>query len=75
VTEALLLAGTGGVVGVALGSAVTIAYATSQGWPVSLPVEGIVGGVALATGMSAPAGLYPAVWAARTPPTDTLRTA
>jgi putative ABC transport system permease protein len=74
-TEALLLAGTGGVLGVALGSAVSIGYANSQGWLVSLPIVGIVGGVGMAVVIGAVAGIYPAVRAARTPPTDALRTA
>jgi putative ABC transport system permease protein len=74
-TEALLLAGTGGVLGVALGSAVSIAYANSQHWLISLPIVGIVGGVAMAVVIGALAGIYPAVRAARTPPTDALRTA
>jgi putative ABC transport system permease protein len=74
-TEALLLAGTGGVLGVALGSAVSIGYANSQGWLVSLPIVGIVGGVGMAVIIGAIAGIYPAVRAARTPPTDALRTA
>jgi putative ABC transport system permease protein len=74
-TEALLLAGTGGLVGVALGSAVSIGYANSQGWLVSLPIVGIVGGVGLAVVIGAVAGIYPAVRAARTPPTEALRTA
>jgi putative ABC transport system permease protein len=74
-TEALLLAGTGGLLGVALGSAVSVAYANSQGWLVSLPIVGIVGGVGMAVVIGAVAGIYPAVRAARTPPTDALRTA
>jgi putative ABC transport system permease protein len=74
-TEALLLAGTGGLVGIALGSAVSIGYANSQGWLVSLPLVGLVGGVGLAVVIGAVAGIYPAVRAARTPPTDALRTA
>jgi putative ABC transport system permease protein len=74
-TEALLLAGTGGVIGVTLGSLVTVAYARSQGWLVALPWAGIVGGVGLAIVIGAAAGLYPAIRAARTAPTDALRTA
>jgi len=74
-TEALLLAGTGGLLGVALGSAVSVAYANSQGWLVSLPIVGIAGGVGMAVVIGAVAGIYPAVRAARTPPTDALRTA
>jgi putative ABC transport system permease protein len=74
-TEALLLAGTGGLIGVALGCAVSVAYANSQGWLVSLPLIGIVGGVGMAVLIGAVAGIYPAIRAALTPPTDALRTA
>jgi putative ABC transport system permease protein len=74
-TEALLLAGTGGLLGVTLGSAVTMAYARSQGWLVALPIVGLVGGVALAVVIGAAAGIYPALRAARVAPTDALRTA
>jgi putative ABC transport system permease protein len=75
VAEALLLAGCGGVAGVLLGSAVSAAYATSQGWLVALPWVGVAGGIGLAVVIGAVAGLYPAVRAARTAPTDALRTA
>jgi putative ABC transport system permease protein len=74
-TEAVLLAGTGGMLGVMLGSAVSIGYANSQGWLVSLPLVGILGGVGMAVLIGAVAGIYPAVRAALTPPTDALRTA
>jgi len=74
-TESLVLAGSGGIAGVVLGSVVTIAYAGSQGWLVALPWVGIVGGIGLAVAIGAVAGLYPAIRAARTAPTDALRTA
>ena len=74
-TESLVLAGSGGVIGVVLGSVVTVVYAGSQGWLVALPWVGIAGGVGLAVAIGAVAGLYPAVRAARTAPTDALRTA
>jgi len=74
-TESLVLAGSGGIVGVVLGSMVTVLYAGSQGWLVALPWVGIAGGVGLAVAIGAIAGLYPAVRAARTAPTDALRTA
>jgi putative ABC transport system permease protein len=74
-TEALLLAGTGGTLGVVLGSIVTIVYANSQGWLVALPWIGLAGGIALAVIIGAVSGLYPAIRAARTPPTEALRTA
>jgi putative ABC transport system permease protein len=71
--EALLLAGLGGVAGVALGSAVTALYGRSQGWTVVLPVVGQAGGVAAALAIGALAGVYPAIRAARLAPTEALR--
>jgi len=71
--EAVLLAGFGGVVGAVLGSVIAAAYATSQGWLVALPVAGLVVGVLAAAAVGGLAGIYPAVRAANTPPTDALR--
>ena len=71
--EAVLLAGTGGLVGAILGSAVAAAYATSQAWVVALPVAGCVAGVLGAATVGAIAGLYPAIRAANLAPTDSLR--
>ncbi len=72
-TEAVLLAGAGGVVGVALGAAVTWLYATTQHWPIVIPPVALVGGVVAAVVIGALAGLYPAARAARLPPTEALR--
>jgi putative ABC transport system permease protein len=71
--ESLLLAGLGGIAGVALGALVTGAYAESQGWQAVVPPVAIAGGVAAATAIGAVAGLYPALRAARLSPTDALR--
>jgi hypothetical protein len=67
-TEAILLAGAGGVAGAVLGSAVAAAYATSQAWVVALPIAGCVAGVLGAAAVGAIAGLYPAVRAAKPGP-------
>jgi putative ABC transport system permease protein len=72
-TEAVLLAGAGGVAGAVLGSAVAAAYAASQAWVVALPIAGCVAGVLGAAAVGAVAGLYPAVRAANLAPTDSLR--
>jgi putative ABC transport system permease protein len=71
--EAVLLAGLGGVLGAILGAAIAAAYATSQGWVVALPIAGLVVGVAAAGAVGGLAGIYPALRAANTPPTDALR--
>ena len=73
--EALLLAGIGGAGGVALGFAVTTAYAQYKGWSTLVPEIAIVGGFVAALVIGAIAGLYPAIRAARMSPTEALRTA
>jgi putative ABC transport system permease protein len=73
-TESLLLAACGGAAGVALGAAVTGAYAASRDWSAVIPPLAAGGGIAAAIAIGAIAGLYPAVRAARLSPTDALRT-
>ena len=72
-TEAVLLAGAGGVVGVGLGGAVTALYASAKHWKVVVPPIAIGGGLLAALAIGAIAGLYPAARAARLPPTEALR--
>lgn len=72
--ESLLLATVGGVGGVALGAAVTAAYAWSRGWRVLIPTVAIIGGIVAAIAIGVIAGLYPAMRAARVSPTEALRT-
>lgn len=71
-TEALLLSGLGGVFGAVLGAGVTTVFAISSGWPVVLPLEAVLFGIGATLVIGAAAGLYPAVRAARTPPTVAL---
>jgi putative ABC transport system permease protein len=72
--EAILLAGTGGALGVLLGTGLAAAYANSQGWPAVVPVAGVVAGIGGAILIGVVAGLYPALRAAGVPPTEALRT-
>ncbi len=72
-TEAVLLAGAGGVVGVLLGALVTAAYARSQHWQIVIPPVAMAGGLVAAIVIGGIAGLYPAARAARLPPTEALR--
>jgi putative ABC transport system permease protein len=70
--EALLLAALGGLFGSAFGAAVTGIMAGINGWPFVLPPAAIVVAVTATLVIGAVAGLYPAVRAARTPPTAAL---
>ena len=74
-TESLLLAGLGGLAGVAVGALVTVAYAESQGWAWVVPPLALGGGLGAALLIGAVAGLYPALRAARMSPTEALRSA
>lgn len=70
--EALLLSALGGVAGVGIGMVVITVFAHANGWPVSVPPLVILSGVAATIVIGAIAGLYPAIRAARTPPTAAL---
>lgn len=70
--EALLLSALGGVFGSALGAGVTAVFAAINGWPFSVPAMLFVLSVGSTIVIGAIAGLYPAIRAARTPPTAAL---
>ncbi|MER5754190.1 ABC transporter permease [Streptomyces sp. NPDC002088] len=70
--ESLLLSALGGLGGVALGIAVTAGYASYQGWPTVVPPWAMAGGVGATLVIGGLAGFYPAVRAARLPPTEAL---
>lgn len=70
--EALLLSALGGVFGCGLGTAVTAVMALVNDWPFALPAVAIAAAVASTLAIGAVAGFYPAIRAARTPPTAAL---
>jgi putative ABC transport system permease protein len=74
-TESVLLALIGGLVGVLAGATATAVYANSKHWALVIPVQAWTGGIASAVLIGALAGLAPAVRASRMPPTVALRTA
>ena len=71
--EALILAGAGGLLGILAGMTAAAAYAAVQQWQIVAPVDATLGGLVAALAIGAVAGLYPAVRAARTSPTEALR--
>jgi putative ABC transport system permease protein len=73
-SESILLAVIGGIVGVLAGAAATAVYASAKSWTVVIPLEAWSGGIAAAVLIGAFAGLMPAVRASRMPPTEALRT-
>jgi putative ABC transport system permease protein len=70
--ESLLLSAFGGAAGTVLGAAVTAGFALWKGWPPVVPVWALGGALAATLAIGTAAGLYPAVRAARLPPTMAL---
>jgi putative ABC transport system permease protein len=73
--EALLLSLLGGALGVLLGAAGTLIYATAQDVRAVVPAIAVAGGLLASLLMGGIAGLYPAIRATRLSPTEALRTA
>ncbi len=73
-TESLLLSALGGAGGAILGSGVTAAYSSYQGWLTVIPLWALTGGIAATLVIGGVAGLYPAIRASRLSPTEALAT-
>lgn len=74
-TESVALSLLGGLAGTALGLAATAGYAIANGWPVVVPPGATLAGLGGALLVGVVAGGYPALQAARLPPTRALATA
>jgi putative ABC transport system permease protein len=72
-TESVLLSLLGGLVGGALGVALTTVFALRQDWGVVLPWEPVLLGLGCSLAVGTVVGLYPALRAASVPPTEALR--
>ena len=72
VAESVLLSGLGGLAGTLVGVLATAVYALSQHWPAIVPVDALLGGLAVSMVVGAVAGAYPAMRAARLSPTKAL---
>lgn len=73
-TESILLAIIGSIVGVLTGVAATAIYAASKGWTIVTPAQAWAGGIGCAILIGALAGIVPAIRASRMLPTVALRT-
>jgi putative ABC transport system permease protein len=71
--ESLVLSLLGGVAGIGLGAAATLAYAIAARQATVIPQTAAAGGLAVAVIVGLVAGAYPAVRAARLAPADALR--
>lgn len=70
--ESVALSLLGGAAGLLAGVLATLGYALSQGWPPTVPLAAVAGGLAGAVAVGATAGVYPSVRAARLTPTEAL---
>jgi ABC-type lipoprotein release transport system permease subunit len=73
VTEAALLAGSGGAAGALLGGFATAVYSWTRQWSAVVPVPVLLAAVGIALIIGAVAGVYPAWRAARLAPAEALR--
>jgi putative ABC transport system permease protein len=72
-TEAISLAGIGGIAGVVLGVAGGMILNSAIGWPVTVPVFWVIVGFGVSVSVGLVSGVYPAMKAARLDPIEALR--
>ncbi len=73
ITESLMLACIGGIMGIIVGMIVTTIYANIQGWYIVIPQSAIYIGIGSSILIGGVAGFYPAMRAANMSPTEALR--
>lgn len=73
ITESLILACVGGIMGIIVGMIVTTIYANTQGWYIVIPQSAIYIGIGSSILIGGVAGFYPAMRAANMSPTEALR--
>jgi putative ABC transport system permease protein len=73
--ESVLLSLVGGLAGAVIGVGLTWVLASAQGWALIVPWRPVAAGLACSLVIGSLVGLYPALRAARVPPTEALRTA
>jgi putative ABC transport system permease protein len=72
-SESVIVSAIGGLSGAIMGALATAVYAANQSLTLAIPTAALSGGVVLAIGIGAIAGIYPALRAARLSPTAALR--
>jgi putative ABC transport system permease protein len=70
--ESVALSVLGGTAGLLTGVLATVGYALYQGWPPTVPLAAVAGGLAGAVAVGAAAGVYPSIRAARLTPSEAL---
>ena len=71
--ESIVLSGIGGLVGVGLGTVITLAYTNYTDIVFSIPIWQILGAVFLALLIGAISGVYPAIKASKIQPAEAVR--
>lgn len=73
-TESVVLSLLGAFAGAVIGALSTAGYALTQNWPVVIPFNTILLGIAASLALGVLAGVYPSVSASRLTPTEALAT-